>query len=59
MTSSRSRATIPFSRLDNVILTPHLGYATAEAYRAVYSQSIEAIRGFLDKKPVRTINKLA
>ncbi len=49
----------PLLTLDNVILTPHLGYATAEAYRAVYSQSVEAIRGFLDNKPVRAINKLA
>jgi phosphoglycerate dehydrogenase-like enzyme len=49
----------PFLALDNVILTPHLGYATEEAYHAIYSQTVEAIRGFLDGKPVRPLNKVA
>ncbi len=49
----------PLLALDNTILTPHLGYATEEAYRAVYAQAIEAIRGFLGGKVVRAINKLA
>ncbi len=45
--------------LDNVILTPHLGYGTAEAYRTVYGQAVEAIRAFLDGKAVvRPINTL-
>jgi phosphoglycerate dehydrogenase-like enzyme len=49
----------PLLALDNTVLTPHLGYATEEAYRAVYAQAVEAIRGFLDGKVVRAINKLA
>ena len=49
----------PFLKLDNVILTPHLGYSTEEAYRGIYSQSVEAVRGFLDGKPVRPLNKLS
>jgi len=49
----------PFLTLDNAILTPHLGYATAEAYRQIYTQAIESIRGFLDGRPVRPINQLA
>ena len=49
----------PLLGLDNAILTPHLGYTCEEAYRLVYGQAVEAIRGFLDGKPVRTINRLS
>ncbi len=45
----------PFRKLDNVVLTPHLGYATAETYRVFYGQTVEAIRAWLDGKPVRVI----
>ena len=49
----------PFLKLDNVILTPHLGYGTAEAFRSIYKQAVEDIRGFLDGKIVRPVNTLA
>ena len=49
----------PFLAFDNVILTPHLGYATEEAYRGIYTQTVDAIRGFLDGKPIRAINKVS
>ena len=49
----------PFLKLDNVILTPHLGYGTAEAFRSIYEQAVEDIRGFLDGKIVRPVNTLA
>ncbi len=45
----------PLRQLDNVVLTPHLGYVSQENYRAYYGGTVEAIRGFLDGKPVRTI----
>jgi phosphoglycerate dehydrogenase-like enzyme len=48
----------PLLALDNVILTPHLGYGTEEAFRVVYGQAVEAVRGFLDGKPVRPINAI-
>jgi phosphoglycerate dehydrogenase-like enzyme len=48
----------PFLKLDNVILTPHLGYGTEEAFRIIYTQAIEDIRGFLAGKPVRSVNTL-
>jgi phosphoglycerate dehydrogenase-like enzyme len=48
----------PLRRLDNVILTPHLGYVTAANYRLVYGQAVEAVRGFLDGAPVRPINRV-
>jgi D-3-phosphoglycerate dehydrogenase len=46
----------PFRRLDNVVLTPHLGYVSVQNYRAYFSGVVEDIRGFLDGKPVRTMS---
>ena len=46
----------PLLRLDNVILTPHLGYAVEESYRAFYEGLVEAVTGFLAGKPVRISN---
>lgn len=45
----------PLRKLDNVILTPHLGYVTEEGYRKYYGDMIEDILGWLDGKPVRVI----
>ncbi|HLI11766.1 MAG TPA: D-2-hydroxyacid dehydrogenase family protein [Alphaproteobacteria bacterium] len=46
----------PLRRLDNVVLTPHLGYVTAENYRQAYGQAVEDIAAFLAGKPVRVLN---
>lgn len=46
----------PVLKLDNVVITPHLGYVTEEGYRLAYGQAVEDIRGFLEGKPVRVIN---
>ncbi len=45
----------PLRTLPNAITTPHLGYVTDDNYRTFYAQTVEAIRGFLDGKPVRVI----
>ena len=45
----------PLRKMDNVVLTPHLGYVTMQNYRAYFGGVIEAIRGFLDGKPVRVL----
>jgi phosphoglycerate dehydrogenase-like enzyme len=45
----------PFRKLDNIVITPHLGYVTAENYKRFYGQMVEDIRGWLDGKPVRLI----
>ena len=47
-----------FRTLDNVVLTPHLGYGTEEAFRTIYAQAVETIGAFLDGKVVRPINTL-
>lgn len=36
----------PFRRLDNLVLTPHLGYATEDGLRIHYGQMVEAIDAF-------------
>jgi phosphoglycerate dehydrogenase-like enzyme len=45
----------PFRKLDNTVLTPHLGYVTEDVYRIFFGDTVENIRGFLDGKPVRVI----
>jgi phosphoglycerate dehydrogenase-like enzyme len=45
----------PFRKLDNIVITPHLGYVTAENYKRFYGQMVEDIRAWLDGKPVRII----
>jgi D-3-phosphoglycerate dehydrogenase len=41
--------------LPNVVLTPHLGYVTAQMYRIFYGDTVENIRAFVDGAPVRVI----
>ena len=36
----------PFRKLDNLALTPHLGYATEDGLRIHYGQMVEAIDAF-------------
>ena len=36
----------PFRKLDNLVLTPHLGYVTRETFVAHYSQMVEGIDGW-------------
>src|SRR5438105_10402780 len=45
----------PLRKLDNVVLTPHLGYVSIQNYRAYFAGIIEDIRAFLDGKPVRVL----
>ena len=46
----------PLRAMDNVTLTPHLGYVTRETLHAFYSDSIEATLAFLDGHPIRIAN---
>jgi phosphoglycerate dehydrogenase-like enzyme len=45
----------PLRKLDNVVLTPHLGYVSMQNYRAYFGGVVEDIRAFLDGKPVRVM----
>jgi phosphoglycerate dehydrogenase-like enzyme len=46
----------PLLALDNVVLTPHLGYVVEESYRAFYGDIVEAVTAYLDGKPIRVSN---
>jgi D-3-phosphoglycerate dehydrogenase len=45
----------PFRKMDNVMLTPHLGYVSERNYRVLYTGVVEDIRAWLDGKPIRVI----
>ena len=45
----------PFRKLDNVVLTPHLGYVSVENYKVYYPDIVANIRAFIDGKPVKVI----
>ncbi len=46
----------PFRALDNVLLTPHMGYVAENNIAHMYSQAAEDIVAFLDGNPVRVLN---
>ena len=45
----------PFRKMDNVVITPHLGYVSEQNYRRYFADAVEDIGGFLDGKPVRIL----
>jgi phosphoglycerate dehydrogenase-like enzyme len=45
----------PLRKMDNVVLTPHLGYVATQNYRAYFAGVVDDIRGFIDGKPVRVM----
>ncbi|MGA2992410.1 MAG: D-2-hydroxyacid dehydrogenase family protein [Candidatus Korobacteraceae bacterium] len=45
----------PFLSLGNVLLTPHLGYVTADSLSNAYGEAVEDVRAFLAGKPIRVL----
>jgi phosphoglycerate dehydrogenase-like enzyme len=45
----------PLRTLPNTVITPHLGYVTAEGYRVFYGQALEDVKGWLAGQPVRVL----
>ncbi|MBM3492129.1 MAG: D-2-hydroxyacid dehydrogenase family protein [Alphaproteobacteria bacterium] len=45
----------PLRRLDNVVLTPHLGYVTRQNYAVFYRETVENILAFLAGRPIRVL----
>jgi D-3-phosphoglycerate dehydrogenase len=47
----------PLRRMDNAVITPHLGYVSQQNYAAYFPDIVDNIRGWLDGKPQRVIAK--
>src|SRR6266851_6800338 len=45
----------PFRKLDNIVLTPHLGYVTEEGFRNHYSPMFEGIDAWIKGEPLRRL----
>jgi phosphoglycerate dehydrogenase-like enzyme len=43
----------PLRRLDNTVITPHIGYVTTEGYKVFYEDAVEDILAYLAGSPVR------
>ena len=48
----------PLRGLDNVILTPHVGYVVEQNHRIFYADTLEDIEAFLEGRLVRPLNTL-
>ena len=46
----------PFRSMDNVTLSPHLGYVTVETLRGFYGDTAENVAAFMDGQPIRIAN---
>lgn len=45
----------PFRKLDNVVLTPHLGYVTEDTYKVFYPETVENVAAWMKGAPVRVL----
>src|ERR1700682_77094 len=45
----------PFRKLDNLVLTPHLGYVTEDSFRNHYIQMVEGIDAWFMGEPLRKL----
>lgn len=45
----------PLRDLDNVVLTPHIGYVTRELYEIFYRDAVEDIAAFRSGRPIRVL----
>jgi phosphoglycerate dehydrogenase-like enzyme len=46
----------PLRKMDNIVITPHLGYVSEQNYKHYFAGVVEDIRGFLDGKPGRVLS---
>jgi phosphoglycerate dehydrogenase-like enzyme len=45
----------PLRALENTVLTPHLGYVSAETYSRYFKEMAEDVLAYLDGKPIRLV----
>ena len=46
----------PIRTLDNILLTPHMGYVTEETYKLFYGEMVEDIKAWHAGEPIRVLN---
>ena len=46
----------PLTELDNVVLSPHLGYVSEAGMRHMYGQVVQDIAAFLGGAPIRELS---
>ena len=46
----------PLRKMENVTLSPHLGYVHEDNYRIFYRDTVENVAAWLAGKPIRVIN---
>lgn len=47
----------PLLSLDNVLLAPHLGYATGDALRHFFADSVENVAAWMSGSPINVLNE--
>jgi D-3-phosphoglycerate dehydrogenase len=45
----------PFRSLDNVVVTPHVGYVTEQLFRAAWRRMAQDVAAYLDGSPIRVV----
>ena len=45
----------PLRRVPNLLLTPHIGYATRNSFETFYPDTLEAVLAFIAGKPIRLV----
>jgi phosphoglycerate dehydrogenase-like enzyme len=45
----------PVRRLDNVVLTPHLGYVSEDNFKVFYANALEAVKAWAAGAPIRVL----
>jgi D-3-phosphoglycerate dehydrogenase len=49
----------PFRSLDNVVVTPHIGYVTEQLFRVAWQRMAEDVAAFLAGSPIRVVTSPA
>jgi D-3-phosphoglycerate dehydrogenase len=47
----------PLRGMRNVVLTPHTGYNTPSARRAIYELAVQAVEGYFAGRPINVVNR--
>ncbi|QPF95360.1 D-2-hydroxyacid dehydrogenase family protein [Bradyrhizobium commune] len=46
----------PLRKMDNVVVTPHLGFSTEEIYKIFWGDTAENVEAFIAARPIRVLN---